>query len=96
MSMKNEVKKFGICDKLGYMFGDFGNDFTFILSSSYLARGKVPPLDQAHVRTGCDRFFPDLSERACGRLCTQNGTGGLSGIVRRTAEHNRLYAGNCL
>lgn len=66
MSMKNEVKKFRIHDKLGYMFGDFGNDFTFILSSSYLACGKVPPLDQAHVRTGCDRFFPDLSERACG------------------------------
>ena len=24
-------RKFGIRDKIGYMFGDFGNDFTFIL-----------------------------------------------------------------
>ena len=23
----NQVKPFGIKDKLGYMFGDFGNDF---------------------------------------------------------------------
>ena len=27
-----ENKPFGINDKIGYMFGDFGNDFTFILS----------------------------------------------------------------
>ena len=26
-------RKFGMADKLGYMFGDFGNDFAFILSS---------------------------------------------------------------
>lgn len=30
------VRPFGIRDKLGYMFGDFGNDFTFILSSSFM------------------------------------------------------------
>ncbi len=32
------VKKFGFKDKLGYMFGDFGNNFTFILSSSILMK----------------------------------------------------------
>jgi glycoside/pentoside/hexuronide:cation symporter, GPH family len=31
-----EVNKFGMRDKLGYMFGDFGNDFFFILVSSFL------------------------------------------------------------
>ena len=31
-------KPFGIRDKLGYLFGDFGNDFTFILSSSFLLK----------------------------------------------------------
>lgn len=31
-----EERPFGIKDKLGYMFGDFGNDFTFIFASSYL------------------------------------------------------------
>ena len=31
-------RKFGLRDKLGYMFGDFGNDFTFILSSMFLLK----------------------------------------------------------
>ena len=31
-------RPFGIRDKLGYLFGDFGNDFTFILSSSFLLK----------------------------------------------------------
>ena len=30
------IRPFGIKDKLGYMFGDFGNDFFFMLTSSYL------------------------------------------------------------
>ena len=30
------MRPFGIRDKIGYMFGDFGNDFTFIFASSYL------------------------------------------------------------
>ena len=29
-------RPFGIRDKLGYMFGDFGNDFSFIFASNYL------------------------------------------------------------
>ena len=36
--METQVKKFGMKDKLGYMFGDFGNDFTFILSSMMLMK----------------------------------------------------------
>ena len=31
-------RPFGFRDKLGYLFGDFGNDFTFILSSSFLMK----------------------------------------------------------
>ena len=34
--MKSEIRPFGIRDKIGYMFGDFGNDFTFIFASSFL------------------------------------------------------------
>ena len=30
--MDKQVRPFGMRDKIGYMFGDFGNDFTFILS----------------------------------------------------------------
>lgn len=29
-------RPFGIRDKIGYMFGDFGNDFSFIFASNYL------------------------------------------------------------
>lgn len=35
---KAAVRPFGMRDKLGYLFGDFGNDFTFILSSSFLMK----------------------------------------------------------
>ena len=41
-----KVKPFGIKDKLGYMFGDFGNDFTFLLSAMFL-------LEILHRRYGC-------------------------------------------
>lgn len=30
------ARPFGMRDKIGYMFGDFGNDFTFIFASSFL------------------------------------------------------------
>jgi glycoside/pentoside/hexuronide:cation symporter, GPH family len=33
---KAEFRKFGMRDKLGYMFGDFGNDFFFILVANFL------------------------------------------------------------
>lgn len=38
-TMNRQVKEkraFGVRDKIGYMFGDFGNDFTFIFASSFL------------------------------------------------------------
>lgn len=31
-----EVRPFGLKDKIGYMFGDFGNDFSFIFAGNYL------------------------------------------------------------
>lgn len=35
--MENTKKRpFGFRDKIGYMFGDFGNDFTFIFASTFL------------------------------------------------------------
>lgn len=38
MKDKNAVRPFGMKDKIGYMFGDFGNDFTFILSSMFMLK----------------------------------------------------------
>ncbi len=36
MSSDKKTKPFGLADKIGYMFGDFGNDFTFIFASLFL------------------------------------------------------------
>lgn len=50
--MENTDKKpFGFRDKMGYMFGDFGNDFTFIFASTYLMvfYTKVLGIDAAMV-----------------------------------------------
>lgn len=33
---ESRERPFGLRDKIGYMFGDFGNDFSFLLSSNYL------------------------------------------------------------
>lgn len=38
MIEKNNVRPFGFKDKIDYTFGDFGNDFTFILSSSFMLK----------------------------------------------------------
>ncbi len=38
MAKTANVRPFGTKDKLGYMFGDFANDFTFILSSMLLMK----------------------------------------------------------
>lgn len=38
MKHRGKQRQFGMRDKLGYMFGDFGNDFTFILSSMFLMK----------------------------------------------------------
>lgn len=35
---EEKMRPFGLRDKIGYMFGDFGNDFTFILSSMILMK----------------------------------------------------------
>ncbi len=36
INRESQVRPFGLRDKLGYMFGDFGNDFSFIFAGSYL------------------------------------------------------------
>lgn len=38
MTKEKVTKPFGITDKIGYLFGDFGNDFTFILSTMFLMK----------------------------------------------------------
>lgn len=38
MNSKATVRPFGMRDKVGYLFGDFGNDFTFIFSTMMLMK----------------------------------------------------------
>lgn len=38
MKTNSKIRPFGFRDKMGYLFGDFGNDFTFILSTSILMK----------------------------------------------------------
>lgn len=38
MERQKTVRPFGMRDKVGYMFGDFANDFTFILASMFLMK----------------------------------------------------------
>lgn len=76
MSKKNEVKKFGIRDKLGYMFGDFGNDFTFILSSSYLLKFYTDVMGVEAFVVGIimmiARVVDAFTDVAMGRICDRS------------------------
>lgn len=64
---------FGIKDKLGYLFGDFGNDFTFILSSSFLLKFYTDVMGISAFVVGIvmmiARFVDGFTDVAMGRLC---------------------------
>ncbi|MBQ2875663.1 MAG: MFS transporter [Clostridia bacterium] len=72
--METKTKRpFGIKDKIGYLFGDFGNDFTFILSSSFLLKFYT---DVMHVSAGIvgivmmlARFVDAFTDVTMGRIC---------------------------
>lgn len=64
---------FGIKDKLGYLFGDFGNDFTFILSSSFLLKFYTDVMGISAFAVGIvmmvARFVDGFTDIAMGRIC---------------------------
>lgn len=72
----NQVKPFGIKDKLGYMFGDFANDFTFILSSSFLMKFYTDVMDVPGAAVGAimmiARFVDAFTDVAMGRICDRS------------------------
>ena len=81
----NELKakrKFGIRDKIGYLFGDLGNDFTFILSSSFLLKFYTDVMHVSAAVVGLvmmlARFIDAFTDITMGRICdrsrvTENG-----------------------
>ena len=67
---------FGIRDKIGYLLGDFGNDFTFILSSSFLLKfyTDVMRLDAGIVGLVMmlARFVDAFTDVTMGRICDRS------------------------
>ena len=67
------VAPFGIKDKLGYLFGDFGNDFTFILSSGFLLKFYTDVMGISAAIVGIAmmtaRFIDGFTDIAMGRIC---------------------------
>ncbi len=66
-------RPFGMRDKLGYMFGDFGNDFTFVLSSSFLLKFYTDVMGVSAGVVGIimmlARFVDAFTDVGMGRIC---------------------------
>ncbi len=76
MSDKKAVRPFGMRDKLGYLFGDFGNDFTFILSSSFLMKFSTDILGIEGAVVGVlimlGRVLDAFTDVTMGRICDRS------------------------
>lgn len=70
------VRPFGLRDKIGYLFGDFGNDFTFILSSSFLMKFYTDVMGVDAVIVGVimmiARFVDAFTDVTMGRICDRS------------------------
>ncbi len=73
MKTQNRLRPFGMRDKLGYMFGDFGNDFTFILSTSILMKFYTDVMGVSAGIVGTimmlARFVDAVTDVTMGRIC---------------------------
>ena len=67
------LRPFGLRDKLGYMFGDFGNDFTFILSTMILTKFYTDVMGVSPAVVGTlmmlARFVDAVTDVTMGRIC---------------------------
>ena len=73
MITKTHTPDFGLRDKIGYLLGDFGNDFTFLLSSGFLLKFYT---DVMHINAGIvgivmmlARFVDAFTDVTMGRIC---------------------------
>lgn len=71
-----DVRPFGIRDKLGYLFGDFGNDFTFILSTTILMKFYTDVIGISAGVVGTvmmfARFADAFTDVTMGRICDRS------------------------
>lgn len=67
------LRPFGLKDKIGYLLGDFGNDFTFVLSSSFLLKFYTDVMGVSAAIVGTvmmlSRFVDAFTDVAMGRIC---------------------------
>lgn len=74
--MNNTSRPFGIKDKLGYLFGDFGNDFTFLFSSSFLMKFYTDIMGVSAGVVGVvmmtARIVDAFTDVAMGRICDKS------------------------
>ena len=73
---KSTLRPFGMRDKLGYLFGDFGNDFTFILSTSILMKFYTDVMGISSGTVGLvmmlARFLDAVTDITMGRICDRS------------------------
>ena len=71
-------KPFGIKDKIGYLMGDIGNDFTFVLSSTFLLKFYTDVMGVPAAIVGTiimiARFVDAFTDVAMGRICDKSVT----------------------
>ena len=85
MEMKKTTRAFGAKDKVGYLFGDLGNDFTFILSSGFLLKFYTDVIGVDAFIIGivmmAARFLDAFTDVTMGRICDRR-RGGEDGKFR--------------
>ncbi len=73
---RKSVRPFGIRDKLGYLFGDFGNDFTFIFSTTILTKFYTDVMGISAAVIGSimmlARLVDAVTDVAMGRICDRS------------------------
>ena len=76
MTRETQIRPFGLRDKLGYLFGDFGNDFTFILSTMVLMKFYTDVVGISAGAIGTimmiARFVDAFTDVTMGRICDRS------------------------
>ena len=72
------TRPFGFRDKLGYLLGDIGNDFTFVLSSTFLLKFYTDVMGVSAAVVGAilmiARFVDAFTDITMGRICDKSRT----------------------
>lgn len=78
-SQKSREIPFGMRDRLGYMFGDFGNDFTFLLSSMFLMKFYTDVMGVSAALVGAmmmiARIVDAFTDVTMGQICDRSRPG---------------------